>query len=119
MLEYIYKVNKFRVNFESDDDEELNEMYIATQWENMYMDVEFFKLSNYGGWCIDIYLSSREDNFAMILDREDVEDMIDIEELNEIIKVEEMEKILLKKINELYIDGEFVRYVDEYLDMRP
>lgn len=67
---------------------------------------------------IFIYLQEKT-ILLWFLDREDVEDMIDIEELNEIIKVEEMEKILLKKINELYIDGEFVRYVDEYLDMRP
>lgn len=117
MLEYIYKVNKFRVNFESDDDEELNEMYIATQCEDMYMDVEFFKLGR--EWSLDIYISSREDNFAMLLDKVEMQELVGIEELNDIDNLEEMEKILLKKINELYIDGEFVRYIDEYLDMRP
>lgn len=117
MLEYIYKVNKFRVNFEEDDDGELQEMYEVVQCEDMYMDVEFFKLGSC--WNVDIYLSSREDNFAMLLDKDEIEGLISIGELNQIDDVEQVEKMLLKKINEMYEDGEFVKYIDEYLDMRP
>ena len=117
MLEYIYKVNKFRVNFEADEDGELQDMYEVTQYEDMYMDVEFFKLGR--EWSLDIYLSSREDNFAMLLDKVEMEELVGVEELNNIDNLEEMEKILLKKINDMYEDGEFVRYIDEYLDMRP
>ena len=92
-------------------------MYEVAQYEDMYMDVEFFKLGR--EWSLDIYLSSREDNFAMLLDKVEMEELVGVEELNNIDNLEEMEKILLKKINDMYEDGEFVRYIDEYLDMRP
>ena len=118
MLDYIYKINKFRVNFETVTDEEENEIYREAEWETMYMDVEFFKIGCYGDWNIDIYLSTREDYFSILLDKEEIEERIDMKELNKITDVEEMEKALLKKINELYNDGVFVPYIDEYFSTR-
>ena len=116
MLEYIYKINKFRLDF--DTYEEDHEIYREAEWETMYMDVEFFKVGRYSDWSIDIYLSTREDSFAIPIEREKIEDRLDMKELNKITDVEEMEKALLKKIHEMYDDEVFVPYIDEYFSTR-
>lgn len=116
MLDYIYKINKFRLDFNTYEED--HEIYREAEWETMYMDVEFFKVARYSDWSIDIYLSTREDNFAIPIEREEIEDRLDMKELNKITDVEEMEKALLKKIHEMYDDEVFVRYVDEYFSTR-
>jgi hypothetical protein len=115
MLEYVHKINKFRATIEPDVEEELIQMYEESYTLDMYVDVEFFNLGR--DWRVDIYISSQNDEYSKLFDRLETDELINVEELNEIEDSEEVGKILFEKINEMYENGYFANYINEYVGL--